>query len=53
MDTTENPQANYIVEIIHQTLANIVQTIVLKQSEDLEFDWVGALSDYSYGMCST
>ena len=53
MDTTENPQANSIVEIIHQILTNMVQTIVLKELEDLEFYWVGALSDDSYGICST
>ena len=53
MDTTENPQANSIVEIIHQTLTNMVQTIVLKELEDLEFDRVGGISADTYGICST
>ena len=35
MDTTENPQANSIVETIHQTLANMVLIIGLQDSKYL------------------
>ena len=51
MDTTENLQAKYIVEIIHQTLANMVHIIVLKESEDLDFDWARVLSADAYRIC--
>ena len=37
MSTTENTQANSIVERIHQTLENIVCAKRLEDSEDLEY----------------
>ena len=51
--TTANPQANSIVERIHQTLASMVRSKDLEtSSEDVEFDWQGVLAAAAYGIRS-
>ena len=52
MDTAEKPQTTYSVEILHQTFANMVNTIRLEESEDLELDWNAVLSTAAYWICS-
>ena len=53
MATTANPQANSIVERVHQTLGNMVRSLNLQESEDLDFEWNGVLSAAAYGIRST
>ena len=43
--TTWNPQANAIIERIHQTLGNIIRTFELHQDQEVNrFSWDGILS---------
>ena len=51
--TTANPQANSIVERVHQTLGNMVRTKGLEESDDIDFDWRGVLAAAAYGIRST
>ena len=51
--TVRNPQANAIVECIHQVIANIVQTFELKNNYlDIEDPWKGVLSATAFAMRS-
>ena len=52
-DMASNPQDNYIVEIIHKILSNMVHTRRLLESKDLKSDWIGVISADAYGICST
>ena len=52
--TVRNPQANAILERIHQTLGNIIRTFELHtNSEDIEESWNGVLSAAMFALRST
>ena len=52
--TVRNPQANAIVERIHQVIANIIHTFKLENNYSDEDDpWKGILSATSFGIHST
>ena len=51
-NTTHNPQANTIVERIHQVVGNMVQTHEVQPSTK-EDPWVGVLAAIAYTVCST
>ena len=43
--TTRNPQANSIVERVHQVLHNMIRTIGIRDARDLQhYGWLGVLS---------
>jgi transposase InsO family protein len=52
--TVQNPQANAIIERIHQTLGNIIRTFELHtNTEDIEESWSGILSAAMFALRST
>ena len=52
--TTRNPQANAIIERIHQTLGNIIRTFELHQDQEVTQDsWEGILSAAMFSLRST
>ena len=53
--TTRNPQANAIIERMHQTLGNILRTFELHKSDDLstEDPWSGILAAAMFAMRAT
>ena len=52
--TTRNPQANAIIERIHQTLGNIIRTFELHQDQEVTQDsWEGILSAAMFALRST
>ena len=52
--TVRNPQANAIVERIHQVIANIIRTFELQTSYlDDDDPWLGILSATAFAVCST
>ena len=51
--TTRNPQANSIVERVHQVLHNMIRTIGIRDSRDLsDYGWTGVLSAVRQAMRS-
>ena len=51
--TTRNPQANAIIERIHQTLGNIIRTFELHQDQEVTQDsWEGILSAATLALCT-
>jgi transposase InsO family protein len=52
--TVRNPQANTIVERIHQVIANMIRTFELETNYMDEDDpWKGMLSATAFAVCST
>jgi transposase InsO family protein len=52
--TVRNPQANTIVERIHQVIANMIRTFELETNYmDEEDPWKGILSATAFAVCST
>ena len=53
--TTRNPQANAIVERVHQTLGNLIRSFELQDNPYLDTDdpWSGILAAAAFAMCST
>jgi hypothetical protein len=52
--TTCNPQANVIVERVHQTIRNIVRTFELQDNYlDEDDPWKGILSATVFAICAT
>jgi transposase InsO family protein len=52
--TTRNPQANAIVEQVHQTIGNIIQTFELHENYLDEHDpWKGILAATAFAICAT
>ena len=50
--TTQNPQANAIIERIHQTISNIINTFELQNSEE-DNSWEGILAATMFAVCAT
>ena len=50
----QNPQANAIVECVHQMLGNLIQSFKLQDSPYLGMDdpWLGILAAAAFAMCS-
>ena len=52
--TTRNPQANSIVEYVHQTIGNVLRAFQVHDAElDAEDRWSGILSAIAFGVRST
>ena len=52
--TARNPQANSIIERVHQVLHNMIRTLNIKDAEDLgPYGWTGVLSAVRQAMRST
>ena len=53
--STRNPQANAIIERVHQTIGNMVRTYRVQDAEDLDEDnpWGGILAAVAYGVRAT
>jgi len=51
--TVRNPQANAMIERIHQTLGNIIRTFELHESEHAEESWEGILSAAMFALRAT
>ena len=52
--TTRNPQANAIIEHVHQVLGNLIRTFELKEnSMDDDDPWAGILTAAAFAICST
>ena len=51
--TTRNPQANAIVERIHQVLGNMLRTFNLEEEEEEEDPWKWILSAVTFAVRST
>lgn len=53
--TVRNPQANAIIERIHQTIGNIIRTFEIQNSNDLDEDdpWAGILSATMFAIRAT
>ena len=52
--TTRNPQANSIVERVHQVVHNMIRSLDIKDSRDLEpYGWTGVLAAVRQAMRST
>ena len=52
--TTRNPQANAMIERVHQTIGNIIRTFELQENYlDEEDPWRGILSATAFAVCAT
>ena len=53
--TTRNPQANAIVERVHQTIGNMIRTFELYDNDGIDDDdpWSGILAVVMAAVCST
>jgi hypothetical protein len=51
--TTQNPQANAMVEWVHQTIHNMICTQKLCSKHDLSNGWIGVLMAVALGMRTT
>ena len=53
--TTRNPQANAIVERVHQTIGNMIRTVRMHSNPDIDDDdpWTGVLSAVAFGIRAT
>lgn len=52
--TTPNPQANSIIERVHQVIANLCQTFELEENYmDTDDPWAGLLTAATFTICST
>ena len=52
--TTRNPQANAIVERVHQTIGNIIRTFELEDNYlDEDDPWKGILAATAFAICAT
>ena len=53
--STQNPQANAIVECVHQMLRNLIRSFELQDNPYLDSDdpWLGTLAAALFAMCST
>ena len=52
--STRNPQANAILERVHQTIGNIIRTFELQDNYlDEEDPWTGVLSAAAFAVCAT
>ena len=52
--STQNPQANAIVECMHQTLRNLIWSFELQDNPYIDMDdpWLGILAAAAFAMCS-
>ena len=50
--TTRNPQANAVVERVHQTIGNMIRTFNV-ETMDVENPWAGILSAVTFAVRST
>ena len=50
--TTRNPQANAILERIHQTIGNMIRTVQVQNSTDKD-PWAGVLSAIAFATRAT
>ena len=50
--TTRNPQANAIIELVHQTIGNIIRTFDV-QTMDTNNPWAGILAATMFSVCAT
>ena len=54
MITTRNPQANSIIERVHQVIHNMIRSIGIRDARDLgHYGWTGILSAVRQAMRST
>ena len=51
--TVRNPQANAIVERVHQTMGNMIRTFVLQEGAQPQEAIPGIFSAIAFGICST
>ena len=53
--TTRNPQANAIVERVHQTIGNMIRTVRMHSNSDIDDDdpWTGVLASVAFGIRAT
>jgi hypothetical protein len=53
--STQNPQANAVVECVHQTLANLIRSLELQTNPYLDEDdpWIGILAAVTFALHST
>ena len=52
--TTHNPQANAMVERVHQTIQNLIRSQLIKGKQDLPNEsWGGIFSAVGFAMCAT
>jgi NADH:ubiquinone oxidoreductase subunit len=51
--TTRNPQANAMVERVHQTIHNMIRTQKLRSKHDLPDGWIGVLTAVALSMRAT
>ena len=53
--STQNPQANAIVEHVHKMLGNLIWSFELQDNPYIDMDdpWLGTLAAASFAMCST
>ena len=53
--STRNPQANAIVECVHQTLSNLIRSMEIQNNPCIDKDdpWGGALAAAALAICST
>ena len=52
--TTRNPQANAVIERVHQTISNMIRSLEIHNRElDEEDPWPGILAAVMYGVRAT
>jgi hypothetical protein len=52
--TTRNPQANAIIERVHQTISNMIRTFEVEENYlDDDDPWAGILTATAFAICST